>query len=471
MDIQRMAAIRPHERQIAWQKLEFSAFLHFGMNTFTGQEWGSGAESPACYRPARLDTDQWCAALVSAGIRSCILTAKHHDGFCLWDTAYTDHSVMASPCPQDAAALLAASAAKYGLRLGFYLSPWDRHEPCYGSGEAYNDFFCGQLEELLTRYGQLYSLWFDGACGEGPNGKRQVYDWERYYALIRRHQRDAVIASVGPDVRWIGNEAGASRPSEWSVVPARLQDAHKIAEQSQQTDDPAFRERRVSHQDQDLGSRDALAGEEDVVWYPAEMDVSIRPGWFYHAEEDGKVRSVENLLSIYESSVGGNALLLLNVPPDREGLIHREDCRRLAELGDALKRIYGRNMLAEDGVVIQAESQASGCEAAAMLQEDERFWRPAGETEAAEISLRLPRTERLSRLVLQEQIREGQRIEAFRVYAETPLPGGDSWKQVYAGTTVGYKKICRFPPVETTALKIAIEGSRLFPTLRFVGAY
>ena len=467
MDVRELVRIRPHERQIAWQKLGFTAFLHYGMNTFTDREWGTGKESPALYQPSRLDTDQWCAALRSAGIRACILTAKHHDGFCLWDTALTDHSVMSSPCPRDVAALLAASCEKYGLKLGFYLSPWDMHESSYGSGEKYNDFFCGQLEELLTRYGKLYSLWFDGANGEGPNGKRQEYDWDRYYALIRRCQGDAVIASVGPDVRWIGNEAGAARPSEWSVVPARLQDAHKIAENSQKADDPAFRERVIKHQDKDLGSREVLGDEKNLVWYPAEVDVSIRPGWFYHPGEDDKVKSLETLISFYESSAGGNAVLLLNIPPDREGRIHGEDCRRLEELGKTLAALFDKNLLAAEGVRIQADTEDPAHPAVNILNEGETFWRPLGENGEASLAITLPRRTRISHLVLQEQVRESQRIEAFSVHAERE--GG--WEKIYQGTTVGYKKICRFPPLETGALRIVIEQSRLFPTLRFAGVY
>jgi alpha-L-fucosidase len=467
MEIKRLIQVRPSERQIAWQELEFTAFLHFGMNTFSNREWGDGTESPAQYNPARLDTDQWCEAMKSAGIRACILTAKHHDGFCLFDTAYTRHSAMASPKPVDVAAALAASCEKYGLKLGLYLSPWDRHEPVYGSGKAYDDFFCGQLEEITTRYGKLYSCWFDGACGEGPNGKKQIYDWDRYYAIIRRNQPDAVIASVGPDVRWVGNEAGATRPSEWSVVPSHLQDQHKIAQNSQQSDNAEFRERKIGHRDQDLGSREILQNERELIWYPAEVDVSIRPGWFYHPEEDDKVKPLETLLRFYETSVGGNAVLLLNIPPDRDGRIHDADCRRLAELGTAIRGIFSVNLLAASGVQVSADSEDPSHAAANILADDERCWQPAGERERAEITISLPQAQTATHLVLQEQIRESQRIEAFSIAAKTP----EGWRQIYEGTTVGYKKICRFSPVEAQALRITIGQSRVFPTLRFAGLY
>ena len=468
MNVQSLVNVKPSERQIAWQELGFTAFLHFGMNTFTDREWGTGQESPSQYNPSRLDTDQWCEALTSAGIRACVLTAKHHDGFCLFDTAYTKHSVMSSPCPVDAAAALAASCEKYGLKLGLYLSPWDRHEPCYGAGKQYDDFFCGQLEEILTKYGKLYSLWFDGACGEGPNGKKQLYDWDRYYALIRRYQPDAVIASVGPDVRWIGNEAGSTRPSEWSVVPAWAKDVHRIAADSQQRDDAKFREQTICVPD--LGSREVLADEADLIWYPAEVDVSIRPGWFYHSEEDDKVKPLETLLRFYETSVGGNAVLLLNIPPDREGRVHETDCKRLAELGAAIRGVFAVNLL--EGVSARADTEDPACPAVNILRDDESYWRPAcplgGSREQAEIEITLPARTALTHVDLREQIRESQRIEAFSIHVQAEDGG---WKNIYSGTTVGFRKICRFDRAETGKLRITIEQSRVYPTLRFVGAY
>ena len=471
MDVKKLVQIKPEERQIAWQKLDFTAFLHFGINTFTNREWGTGQECPSLYNPSRLDTDQWCEALSSAGIKACILTAKHHDGFCLFDTAHTNHGVMSSPCPKDVAAMLAASCEKYGLKLGLYLSPWDRHEACYGTGKQYDDFFCSQLEELLTKYGKLYSLWFDGACGEGPNGKKQIYDWDRYYALIRKHQPDAVISIMGPDVRWIGNEAGETRPSEWSVVPAWTQSVQKITADSQQTDDSEFRKRSIL--EPDLGSREILAGESALVWYPAEVDVSIRPGWFYHPEEDDKVKPLETLLHFYETAAGGNAVLLLNIPPDSEGRIHEADCRRLAELGTAINNIFGTNLLEGAAAADTAGKENPDYAAANILRNDESYWRPETETEQAEIEIALSKMTKLSHIELGEQIRESQRIEAFSVYAKTKGLNGnqDGWEKIYSGTTVGFRKICRFTPVETGSLKVEIEQSRIYPTLRFVGAY
>lgn len=456
MDVKRLTAVRPSERQIRWQTLGFTAFLHFGINTFTNREWGTGEEDPSAYAPASPDTDQWCEALQAAGIKACILTAKHHDGFCLWDTAYTRHSVMSSPVPVDVVASLAESCRRFQLKLGLYLSPWDRHEPLYGTGAPYDRFFCGQLEELTTRYGELYTLWFDGACGEGANGKKQIYDWERYYAIIRKNQPDAVISVMGPDVRWIGNEAGETRRSEWSVVSTRLRDHAAIAARSQQSDGLP----PLSPMDDDLGSISALEHEPELCWYPAEVDVSIRPGWFYHPEENEKLRTLDDLLRIYEASAGGNAVLLLNVPPDTDGRIHAGDVSRLLELGDALRDMYRDNLCSG-----AAAHDDTGCATAQILTDDETFWRGNGETGA--ITLTFPGNRTISRIVLCEQIRESQRIAAFEIAAAI---GGET-RVLYKGMTVGFRKICRFDTVNTDCLRISITDSREYPTLRFIGAY
>lgn len=316
-----LAGIRPARRQIEWQRLEFYGFVHFGVNTMTDREWGDGSEDPRIFDPAAVDADDWVRLLGDAGMRAVILTAKHHDGFCLWPTATTSHSVASSPWRAGRGDLVrdvALACAKHGMRFGVYLSPWDRNHPAYGSGQAYDDVYVAQLVELLTGYGDVFTVWLDGANGEGPDGRRQVYDWDRYYRTIRALQPEAVISVCGPDVRWCGNEAGQVRADEWSVVPRALQDAERIAERSQQADDGVF-SRQVRSDEEDLGSRAALesagAGIGDLVWYPAEVNTSIRPGWFHHPGEDHQVRGAEELFEIYQSAVGGNSTFLLNVPP------------------------------------------------------------------------------------------------------------------------------------------------------------
>ena len=260
------------------------------MNTFTDREWGEGTEDPKLFDPTDLDADQWVEAVKAAGIRGLIVTAKHHDGFCLWPSQFTEHSVKSSPWKDgkgDVVGEVAAACRKGGLKFGVYLSPWDRHEPCYGDSPRYNEHFKDQLRELLTDYGEVSEVWFDGACGEGPNGKRQVYDWAGYFALIRELQPKAVISIMGPDARWIGNEAGVTRESEWSVIPVVGFD--DLPDEK----NPGG----IAHLDaqaQDLGSLDRIAEVAKqggrLIWYPGQVDVSIRPGWFYHAAEDDKVK-------------------------------------------------------------------------------------------------------------------------------------------------------------------------------------
>ena len=438
---QKLIKVRPHPRQIAWQQKEWIAFFHFSINTFTNNEWGAGNEDIALFHPGTVDTDQWCRIARDAGMKGVILTAKHHDGFCLWDTKYTDHNVMRAPYGRDIVRQLSNSCKQYGLALGLYLSPWDRHEPSYGSGEAYNDFFCAQLTELLTQYGELFEVWFDGACGEGPNGKVQQYDWNRIYALIRAHQPDACIAICGPDVRWCGNEAGAWRESEWSVVPASLRDCEKVQEASQQTDDIAFREAGVRSMDLDLGSRAIMEKTNVWSWYPAEVNTSIRPGWFYHPQEDDLVKPVDWLVDLYEHTVGGNAVLLLNIPPDTHGRIHPHDEAALLAVGQILRERYARDL-------------ATG---AMVLQDDDH----------TRIRLRFEVPQAVSRVIIEEDIQQSQRIERFKLFASR---NGEE-KLIYEGTTVGYRKICAFDAVIADELRLKIEHSRCRPAIKRLSAY
>lgn len=432
----RSVLVTPSRRQLAWQETEFYAFIHFSVNTFTNREWGDGTEPPSCFAPARLDAAQWARCIREAGMKGAILTCKHHDGFCLWPSQYTDHTVANSPCPRDVVREFSDACRRYGLKFGVYLSPWDRHSALYGTGKPYDDYFVNQLRELLTGYGPVFSVWLDGACGEGPCGKRQSYDWERYYAVVRELQPDACISVCGPDVRWCGNEAGHTRKSEWSVVPRRARDTEKIREKSQAEDSAEFRQRTISAGDEDLGSRDIVRDEPDLVWYPAEVNTSIRPGWFYHPEEDGQVKSLEELIRIYESSVGGNAAFLLNIPPTPEGLIHENDAARLRELGAYLRETYRRD-LAEEAQVIRRPDT---------------------------VQLLWPKPVAVSRVVLMEDITQSQRVEAFAL-----LDGEGA--EIYSGTVIGYKKIVPLENCVTDRLTIRILSSRMEPRLKFTGVY
>lgn len=404
----------PTDAQLAWQKLGLTAFLHFGMNTFTDREWGDGKEDPALFNPSRLDARQWVRSLRDAGVKLVILTAKHHDGFCLWPTATTPHSVKSSPWKDgngDVMRELREACDEYGMKLGVYLSPWDRNAPCYGDSPAYNDMFVAQLTELLTNYGKIDEVWFDGACGEGPNGKKQEYDLDRFREVIARLQPGAVTAIMGDDVRWVGNEKGLGRETEWSCT-VMLPDSYKDDQNAR------LQLRPKAH---DLGSRAMLEKAGKVVWWPSEVDVSIRPGWFYHDTE--KPKSLRKLAEIYMQSVGRNSVLLLNIPPDRRGLIAAADSTRLAEFG----RWLGENFPEQVG--------------------------------GQPISLPYPKT--VNCAVIEEDISNGQRVEEFAVEG---LVNGQ-WKPLASGTTVGAKCILMFDPVEVDSLRLDVRQSRRIPEI------
>lgn len=457
----------PSERQLKWQELEFYAFMHFGVNTFSNSEWGSGYESPEIFEPTKLDARQWVRTIKTAGMRAMILTCKHHDGFCLWPSAYTDHSVKFSPWKGgkgDVVKEAADACREYGIKFGVYISPWDKHDPRYGEGEAYNKYFKNQLTELLTHYGDIFCIWFDGACGEGKKGKKQEYDWEGYYEIIRELQPDAVISICGPDVRWCGNEAGVCRKSEWSVVPYYYSSHEVVAAKSQKQDGKV--PKKITATTLDIGSRKAIKNAGRLIWYPAEVDVSIRKGWFYHASDDIGVKPLSKLLDIYYSSVGANAAFLLNIPPTKEGLIHERDADMLAALGAQLSIDFNEN-LAEDSVMT-----ASGCldeahSAQMALGGKDDYWHSGMNPEEPWLMIDLGDDYDINKVVLGEHIRTGQQIESFKLYAE--IEG--KWKQLAEGTVIGYKRICRFNEMRMRRIKLVIESTRCFATISKFEAY
>lgn len=460
--IAKAAKVTPSARQLRWQKLELTTFFHFGVNTFTNKEWGDGTEDPKIFNPAELDAKQWIRAVKDAGFKQVIITAKHHDGFCLWPSKYTEHSVKNSPWKNgkgDVVKEVANACKEFGIGFGVYLSPWDRNSKIYGT-DAYNDYFINQLTELLTQYGRVDEVWFDGANGEGPNGKKQVYDFNRWYAHIRKLQPAATIAIMGPDVRWVGTESGYGRETEWSVIPADENMLQKIAEGSQK--DVAFAPAGDKMGD-DLGSRDKIKNAKGLVWYPAETDVSIRPGWFYHAGEDDKVKSPEKLLDIYFSSVGYNSVLLLNIPPDKRGLLADSDIKSLKGFRLLLDQTFKINLA--KGATIKSPN---GINTKALLDGKYETWFTIGTKDTTTtIELTLPVARTINVLSLQENIIIGQRIEKFVLeYKE-----GDEWEKLAEGTTVGYKRLIRFKKVTTDKLRLRILSSRLNPTLSEFGLY
>lgn len=465
---EKLISIVPSPRQLKWHELEFYSFIHFGMNTFTGLEWGDGTTAPELFNPTNLDTDQWVATLRSAGIKAAILTCKHHDGFCLWPSAYTEYSLKNSPYKDgkgDIVKEMSESCKKYGLKFGVYLSPWDRHDKRYGTGDAYNDYFINQLTELLTNYGEIFSVWFDGACGEGPNGKKQEYDFGRYYELIRELMPDACITICGPDVRWCGNESADCRESEWNVVPERLSRHDVIRAASQQEDKVEFREKQLKEEDRDLGSRKALGNEPNLVWYPAEVDVSIRPGWFYHEEEDNKVKSLEQLVNIYYDSVGGNATLLLNIPPDKRGLIHENDVEHLKELGEYINKTFERCITPKAKLQVMS---GQTCEGINNLKVDDIVnYNPNDDQETLTIAATFKEPHEINHVVIKEDIRFSQRVEEFEILAQ--IDG--NLEKLYEKTTIGSRRICKFDTVSTNKIIIKIKKSRSNPVLKYIGIY
>lgn len=459
--VERAAAVTPSPRQLAWQRLEFEVFIHFGMNTFTDREWGEGNEDPKLFNPTDLDADQWARAAKDAGARAIVLVCKHHDGFCLWPSAFTEHSVKHSPWKSgrgDIVREVSDACKRQGLKFGVYLSPADLHEPTYGHSDEYNRYFINQLSELLTNYGPIHEVWFDGAT---PRDKGQVYDYQAWYALIRQLQPDAVIFGRGPDVRWVGNEAGRGRQSEWSVV------ALPVPENQFTWPDMT---------EADLGSiarLKSIAGGQYLHWYPAETDTSIRPGWFWHPAENARVRSLTDLLNVYDQSVGNNSVLLLNVPPDRRGRFCDEDVARLHELGAALRATFATNIAA--GASVESTSDAPGHAGAAATDGNaETYWTTPDDAIEPTITLALPQPRRFNLISLREHIADGQRIEQFAVEVWDQMmwnTTGAGWKEVARGTTVGYGKLLRIAPEETDRVRIHILASRIRPTVEEVGLY
>ena len=427
----------PTAQQLEWQQMEFTAFLHFGMNTFTGNEWGNGKESPELFNPSELNCEQWVKALKDGGFKMALITAKHHDGFCLWPTATTEYSVKNSPWKEgkgDVVRELRDACEKYGMKFGVYLSPWDRNAECYGDSPAYNKFFIEQLTELLSNYGEVHEVWFDGANGEGPNGKKQEYDWTAILAKIRELQPKAVTAIMGDDVRWVGNEGGLGRETEWSAtVMAPGSYTHK---------EEAMKVLGINNMSKDLGSRELLAKAQEAYWYPSEVDVSIRPGWFYHADQDERVRSLANLVNIYYQSVGCNSVLLLNIPPDKRGLIHETDVQRIKELSDYINKTFANNYVENGNKMWQAESGQS-----------------------KEYNVKKGAT--VNTFLIQEDIAQGQRVEDFLV----EVYSNGAWQYATEGTTVGYKRLLRFSDCQPEKIRVTVRGARAIANISNIGLY
>ncbi|HVZ96347.1 MAG TPA: alpha-L-fucosidase [Chitinophagaceae bacterium] len=420
----------PEPRQLQWQQMETNAFLHFTVNTFTNKEWGEGTESESVFNPTRFDARQWIKALKEAGFKTAILTCKHHDGFCLWPSKYTDHSVKNSPWKNgkgDIVKEVSDACREYGLKFGIYLSPWDRHEKTYGT-DAYNTYYKNQLRELLTHYGNISEVWFDGA--KGANAKDMQYDFKGYWKLVRELQPGAVIFSdAGPDIRWVGNESGAAGDTCWSTLDTTgLAPGHA---------DPKY-----------LNTGDPNGRE----WVPAETDVSVRPGWFWHESENDKVKTPQEIVNLYYQSVGRNSLLLLNIPPDKDGLLYPADVANIIEFRKILNETFAHNL-------------ALHHTASSLTDKNLHTFISVENNKPLVIDFAKPVT--FDRALLQENIANGERIKnGLLEYWD-----GSSWKKIDGFVTVGYKRLFRFKPVTTSRVRVTILASKATVQLAEIGFY
>lgn len=441
----------PSGAQMEWQHMAYYMFVHFGPNTFTDVEWGSGLEDPAVFNPSELDCLQWVATAKAAGMKGIIITAKHHDGFCLWPSRFSDHTVAQSTWLEgrgDVLKELSSACREYGLKFGIYLSPWDRNHPRYGTA-AYNRIFASTLEEVLTSYGPVFEQWFDGACGDLSVSP---YDWDLFNRTVREHQPQAVIFSdVGPGCRWVGNETGYAGETNWSTMDTSGYSPGKHA--------PPF---GILNSGQRGGP----------YWIPAEADVSIRPGWFYSPATDDQLKTVDQLMDIYFGSVGRNANLLLNVPPDRRGRIPAGDSIRLMEFKERRDSLFSVN-LAGNARVTVSNQQGGGSRKfrpAGITDNDDRtYWKPADDRTTASFTLHFDRPVTFSVLSLGEYIPLGQRVARF--IAEYSDPEDGKWQLFARGTTIGYRRMFRFRQVTSEKVRISILEAGAPPLINRVELY
>lgn len=444
----------PSQSQLDWHNMEMNAFVHFTLNTYTGKEWGYGDESPSLLNPTEFDAGQWAETFRNAGFKGVILTCKHHDGFCLWPTAYSEHSVKNSPFKNgkgDIVKELSEACRRQGLKFGIYLSPWDRNRADYGT-PSYIEYYRNQLKELFANYGPVFEMWFDGANGGdgyygGANEKRRIdgatyYDWPATLDLVREMEPDVIFFSdAGPGVRWVGNERGIAGETNWCTI----------------TPDTIFAGKPGIEKLLNTGH------ENGTAWIPAEVDVSIRPGWFYHAREDSLVKSPEELFDIYLTSVGRGSTLLLNIPPDQRGLIHENDLRSLQGFKEILERELGNN-IAKDAKATSETfrgNDKSYGPSNTTDQDPETYWATDDAVTSGSLEIDLGGTKTIKYVQLQEYIKLGQRVKSFTVEASA----GDHWKTIGEGTTIGYKRILNLDPVETSKIRVTINDAKACPLI------
>lgn len=447
----------PSAAQLAWHEMELNAFVHFTTNTFTDKEWGYGDERPDVFNPTAFDADQWITTFKEAGFQGVILTCKHHDGFCLWPSEFTEHSVKNSPFKKDVVKEVSEACKRHGLKFGVYVSPWDRNHATYGS-PAYITYYRNQLNELFTHYGPVFEMWFDGANGGDGfyGGARELrtingstyYDWPTTLAQVRELEPEVIFFSdAGPGVRWVGNERGVAGETNWNTI----------------TPDTLFAGKAGIENLLNTGS------ENGTHWIPAEVDVSIRPGWFYHAREDSLVKSPEKLFDIYLTSVGRGSTLLLNVPPDRRGLIHENDVQALRQWRALLDETFQINLAFQARVTASAYRGNSKTYSPVNLTDSnsETYWTTDDDVIVSFVELEFPEPKEVRYVLLQEYIKLGQRVRSFDV--EVWKDG--SWEKVVEATTIGYKRILKTGPVQTDKIRINFRDAKACPVISNVEIY
>lgn len=441
--IEKANAVVPSKAQLEFMNTEFIAFIHYGMNTFCNTEWGTGREPEKYFKPADFSAKQWVNTVKSAKMKGIVLTCKYSDGFCLWPSKYTEHSVKNSPWRDgegDLVKELSEECAEQGIKFGIYLSPFDMHEESFGS-EKYNDFFVNQLTELCTDYGDIFCVWF-----ERDNSGKQNYDWQRYYDTVKKYQPNAMICNCGPDIRWCGNHVGIGRQSEWSVVPKELINnapSKKLVEP-------------------DLGSRKKIKKAQELVWFPSITDMSLRPGWFFHETDNFDVKVLSKALDVYFKSVGNNGTMILNISPSHSGRIDKIDVEHLITLGVQLD-IEFRDDLSEGGKF--DDEGHDGSHSAKLINSGKSYFKNTGKKSV--ITLDMGEVKSINKIVLAENIETGQQVEKFKLYYYFDK----KWHKIYSGTTIGRKKICPVPPMDARRLKLVIEKTRDFATLTTFKVY
>jgi alpha-L-fucosidase len=439
----------PSTAQLAWHNMELNAFVHFTTNTFTDKEWGFGDEKPEIFNPTEFNADQWITAFKEAGFKGVILTCKHHDGFCIWPSQYTEHSVKNSPFKRDVVKEVSEACKRHGLKFGIYVSPWDRNHAAYGSPE-YITYYRNQLKELFTNYGPVFEMWFDGARGGdgyygGKNEKRSIdgstyYDWPATLNILREQEPNVIFFSdAGPGVRWVGNERGVAGETNWNTI----------------TPDTLYAGKAGIENLLNTGS------ENGTHWIPAEVDVSIRPGWFYHAHEDSLVKTPAQLFDIYLTSVGRGSTLLLNIPPDRRGLIHEHDVKALKEWKAMIDREFKTDLTTGADAAATSERGKKFSAAAVVDGDPQTYWSTPDEITYASLEIEFDKPKEVKYIVLQEYIPLGQRVKGFTVEAWQD----DAWQEVGYGTTVGYKRIVKIDPIITEKIQINITNSKACPLI------